>query len=259
MHHFEFDPAPALAAHISSYWGMSVSMQTPRGHAHQVLPDGCITISCLRQPTGETRAALVGPRAEALVVTANPGDRYWGVRFWPDAGGAVLGEEPRKLHGHLVAPLLEPPWALGLVRALAGCADEAAAAQVANEHLAAPVAAARPLDPLVRVAVVGLVATNGEMEIAEVARGVGLSLRQFERRFSATTGLTAKQFARIRRMRSALVHLLGKAVKTWSEVAETLGYADHAQLVSDLEEMDRLTPAEAVVRLRIMTGGRVRL
>lgn len=218
MHTFEFDPTPPLAAHVSCYWGMTVSAQVPRNHPHQILPDGCIVIACGRAASGELRSSLVGPRAEPLIMSVNPGDRFWGVRFWPDAGGAVLGENPRRLHGHLVAPLSEPAWAVALMRAMGACADETAAARVADEQLAAPVAA-RPLDPLVRAAVIGLIATSGEMEITELAKGVGLSLRQLERRFGAAVGLNPKQFARIRRMRPALPHLLGHAPRTWADVA----------------------------------------
>ena len=258
MHYFEFDPAPSLAAHVSNYWGMSVAMNTPRNHPHRIVPDGCVVISCGRTATGELRGSLVGPRAEALVVPVNPGDRYWGVRFWPDAGGAVLHVNPRKLHGHLVAPLAEPAWAVALVKALGPCADEPSAARAADEHLAAPVAAARPLDPLVRAAVAGLIATNGEMEIGELARGVNLSLRQLERRFGAAVGLVPKQFARIRRMRSALAHLLGPTARTWSEVAADFGYADHSHLVRDFAQLAGVTPSEAAENVRRIVHGRVR-
>jgi len=219
MHYFEFDPAPPLAEHVARYWGLTAPVRLSAGHAHQLPPDGCIAIIGTRPATGESRAALVGPRAEALTLTLNPGDRLWGVRFWPDAGGAVLHEEPRRLHGHFVSPLTEPAWAVELALALAGCADEAAAARVADERLAAPVAAAGPLDAVVRNAVRGLIVTNGDMEIAELARGVGLGLRQLERRFGAATGLSPLQYARMRKMRPALPHLLGQAPRSWDDVA----------------------------------------
>ena len=219
MYYFEFDPAPPLAAHVARYWGLAAPMRLPGGHAHQLPPDGCITIIGTRSATGEQRSSLVGPRAEPLTLTLNPGDRLWGIRFWPDAGGAVLHEEPRRLHGHFVSPVTAPAWALGLARVLAACADEAAAARAADEMLAAPVVAAGPLDPLVRMAVRGLIVTNGDMEIAELARGVRLGLRQLERRFGAATGLSPLQYARIRKMRPVLPHLLGHAPRSWDDVA----------------------------------------
>jgi AraC-like DNA-binding protein len=221
MHYFEFDPAPPLAAHVARYWGLAAPLRLPGGHSHQLPPDGCIAIVGVRPATGEPRVSLVGPRAEPLTLALNPGDRLWGVRFWPDAGGAVLHDEPRRLHGHFVSPLTEPAWALALGRALAACADETAAAHVADDQLAAPVAAAAPLDPLVRTAVRGLIVTNGDMEIAELARGVGLGLRQLERRFGAATGLSPLQYARIRKMRPALPHLLGQAPRSWDDIART--------------------------------------
>lgn len=219
MHDFEFDPATPLAAHVARYWGMAAPMRLSGSQTRQLPPDGCIAIIGTRSATGEQRTSLVGPRAEPLTLTLNAGDRLWGVRFWPDAGGAVLHEEPRRLHGHFVSPLTEPAWAMALARALAACDDQAAAARVADELLAAPVAAAAPLDALVRTAVRGLIVTNGEMEIAELARGVGIGLRQLERRFGTATGLSPLQYARIRKMRPVLPHLLGRAPRSWDDVA----------------------------------------
>ncbi len=258
MHYFEFDPAPLISTHIASYWGMTVASHVPANHPHELIPDGCVVVACRSDAQGAPRASLVGPRAEPLTVSVNPGDRFWGVRFWPDSASALLHADPRTLRGKLVAPLLEPPWLAGLTRALVACDDESSAARVADEHLAAPVAAARPLDPIVRAAVVALVVTRGEIEIEELARDVGVSRRQLERRFGAAVGLTPKQFARIRRLRSALAHLLHPAPRTWSEVAADVGYADHAHLTRDFTLLVGLTPSEIAERVRGIVHGRVR-
>jgi len=55
-------------------------------------------------------------------------------------------------------------------------------------------------------------------------------------------GLTPKRFSRIRRMRSALAHLLEPAPRTWSDVAADLGFSDHAHLVRDAVSLSGLTP-----------------
>ena len=259
MHYHEFEPAAALAVHVSRYWGMAAGMDVPRNHAYQVVPDGCVTIFSQRNAAGEVRGALVGPRAEPLTVAVNPGDRLWGVRFWPDAGGAVLGMDPRRLYGHLVSPLVEPAWAAALARALGASGDEPAAWRALGEYLAGPVASARALDPLVRAAVAALVVTHGEMDIAELARGLGISLRQLERRFLKASGLNPRELAAIQRMRPALPHLLGPAARTWAEVARDFGYADTAQLVADLVQLASADPPPAAAKVRSYLNGRAAL
>jgi hypothetical protein len=221
----EFEPAPQLATHIASYWGMSAPAGMRADSLQSLPPDGCITLVSQRTPKGDVRAALVGPRSEPFQLPLRPGDRVWAVRFWPDAGGVVLDTDPRRLAGHFVSPLSDPPWALYLLRSLAGCRDEEAACRVANEQLAAPVAAAASLDAAIRMAVQALIVTHGEMSIADVADGVGLSLRQLERRFLAVVGLNPIQFARIRRMRGDLGPLLGAGPATWNAVAPELAVA----------------------------------
>ena len=259
MHYHEFEPAAALAVHVSRYWGMAAGMDVPRNHAYQVVPDGCVTIFSQRNAAGEVRGTLVGPRAEPLTVAINPGDRLWGVRFWPDAGGAVLGMDPRRLYGHLVSPLVEPAWAAALARALGASGDETAVARAAKEHLAEPVESAKALDPLVRGAVAGLMATNGEMDIAELARGLGISLRQLERRFLRSVGLNPRDLALIQRMRSALAHLVDPTARTWAEVAADFGYPDEAELVRDFSGLVGPGSSRAADQVRSLLNGRASL
>src|SRR5438132_568376 len=83
-------------------------------------------------------------------------------------------------------------------------ADAAAAKSVADRMLADVVKETPPPDPVARRALQALIATHGEIAIAEVAAGVGLSLRQLERRFGAAVGLDPVQFAKIRKMRGEL-------------------------------------------------------
>jgi AraC-like DNA-binding protein len=144
------------------------------------------------------------------------------VRFWPDSGGMVMCENPERLAGHFVQPLGEPEWAVLLLRALGECCDAASAAEVADRMLAVVVEGTPPPDGIARQAVQALVATHGEMGIAAIAEGLGISLRQLERRFGAAVGLDPIQFARIRRMKGDLGPLLGGMPKTWTEVQPIL-------------------------------------
>ncbi|HEY2804541.1 MAG TPA: hypothetical protein VGI92_01660, partial [Gemmatimonadales bacterium] len=187
-----------------------------------LVPDGGITLFSHRSARGDTRGSLVGPRADDLALAVMPGDRIWAIRFWPDSGGLVLGEDPERLAGHFVQPLTHPQWAVLLLRALADCRDAASAAEVADRLLGDVIASASAPDAVARQAVQALIATHGEIGIAEIAEGMGISLRQLERRFSAAVGLDPIQFGRIRKMKGNLGPLLGNTPRTWNEVLPIL-------------------------------------
>jgi AraC-like DNA-binding protein len=70
--------------------------------------------------------------------------------------------------------------------------------------LAPRIAAAALPDPDVRFVVRRLIDSHGTCDIGVSARDAGVSMRSLDRRFSAAVGLSPKQFARVRRVRSAI-------------------------------------------------------
>lgn len=244
MFYQEFDPPSQLSTHVSRYWSVAVPDHTEPGFPHRVFPDGCMNLVAMRRASF-THCTVQGPRDTPLIVAVEPGDRYWGVRFWPDAGGAVCGipagdlvERMRPAHEVFGSD------AAALAERLAGAHDPHEAGPILDEWIGLRVAAAPALDPAVRVAVVAIIAANGGPPVTALARMVGLSPRQLQRRFKRATGLSPKAFARIRRMRAALTHLLDDVPMTWSAVAAELGFADHAHLVREFTRLAGLTPRE---------------
>lgn len=76
--------------------------------------------------------------------------------------------------------------------------------------------------------------------VAAVARAVGLSERQLERRFLARVGLTPKRFASIRRFERAMSALGSRRPLT--EVALEVGYYDQAHFVREIRRLAGVTP-----------------
>jgi len=102
----------------------------------------------------------------------------------------------------------------------------------------------RPIDTKVRQALVAQHATNGGLAADELAALVGLSARQLQRRFTAATGLTLKTYARIRRMRWVIGHLLDGKPTSWASVAATVGFADQSHLITEFRRLAGAPPAE---------------
>ncbi|HEU5049969.1 MAG TPA: helix-turn-helix transcriptional regulator [Gemmatimonadales bacterium] len=251
--YFEFDPAPSLARHITSYWGFRVLVPDPP--VHRIWPDGCIAIAAVSTPD-QAYWTILGPRLGPLDVPVRAGASYWGARFWPDAGGAVLGMHAPELRDvTLVAPasltnlIGHPPPALRE-------GDQAAAADALDALLRPLVERTRPLDDAVRHAVVAIVAARGARPIAEIAAEIGIGERQLQRRFRAAVGLTPKQFARIRRLRAAGQTALA-GTEPWAQVAATHGFADQSHLIHEFSQMTGLTPVAFEARLRQIGHGRL--
>ncbi len=251
--YFEFDPAPGLARHVTSYWGFRVLIPDPP--VHRIWPDGCIALAAVSTPSA-AHWSLVGPRMGPLDVPVQPDATYWGVRLWPDAGAPLLGMHATELRDvtlfspasivHLIGP---PP-------AVLADSDQAAAAGALDALLEPLVQRCRSLDDAVRHAVVAIVAAGGTRPIADIAAEIGIGDRQLQRRFRTAVGLTPKQFSRIRRLRSTGTSLLdGKPA--WASVAASHGFADQSHLIHEFSQLTGLTPVAFEARLRRIEHGRI--
>jgi AraC-like DNA-binding protein len=97
-------------------------------------------------------------------------------------------------------------------------------------------------DELIGDAVRNITLASGASDIAALACELGISTRQFERRFSAAVGLPPKIFCRIQRFTSVL-HALEKPSSDWVETALRCGYYDQAHLIRDCKSFSGCTPA----------------
>jgi AraC-like DNA-binding protein len=88
---------------------------------------------------------------------------------------------------------------------------------------------------LLSVAVKKLEQAGGLMSIATVADHVGLSSRQFERRFTQAVGITPKLFCRIQRFQRVFP-ILENEHSGWADAAVRCGYYDQAHLIRDFRE-----------------------
>jgi AraC-like DNA-binding protein len=90
---------------------------------------------------------------------------------------------------------------------------------------------------------------GGRLDISALAERVGLSMRQFERRFIQQVGMRPKLFARIARFEAVLETKACSATKSWTDVAHEFGYYDQMHMVHDFAEFTDKTPTETLVQL----------
>ena len=87
----ESQPSTPVAALVLNYWSFQADAPPPPDEPYTVLPDGCLSVACVRTGHGPAFVALVGPRVTHFSPPFGPGTRIWGIRFRPDAIGPALG------------------------------------------------------------------------------------------------------------------------------------------------------------------------
>ncbi len=100
------------------------------------------------------------------------------------------------------------------------------------------------IDAKVRLVLVAQQVGHGTLKTGELAALVGLSTRQLQRRFSRATGLTLKTYARIRRFRRVVGHLVTGESMSWASVAASLGFADQSHLIAEFGRLAGARPVE---------------
>jgi AraC-like DNA-binding protein len=264
MYYAELPAAPRLGTHVLTHWCVEAALRPGETLEHHLWPDGCVAVAVVVIPGAPARASVVGPTVSAHRVTLVAGARYAGSRMWPDAGGLLLGVAPSELRDRIVpahellgsgARTLVDAVAPALTAADLRAPDGAGLAAALDAWLAPLVEAAPAPDPRVRAAVREIVAAP-DAPMTEVARAAGLGLRQLERHFARAVGLTPKEYARLRRVRTGMAAAMaGDAA--WSELAAELAYADQAHLIREFVAITGFRPGELRRRLRDIDHGPV--
>ena len=86
--------------------------------------------------------------------------------------------------------------------------------------------------------------SEGLAKIAETAKEIGLSERQFERNYRKASGLTPKQFARICRFRATTIDMINNANQNWANRAADKGFTDQSHLNREFSNLTGNSPVE---------------
>jgi AraC-like DNA-binding protein len=255
IRYIERQPPAELAEVVLTLWSFQSDAALPPGERYTVWPDGTPSVSVMHLPGAPPLVLAVGARSRSMQPTVHAGGRLWGIRAWPDCAEALLGVPARSLRDHVgVAPPSIAARFESLARSLPR-SDDPGVVFPAMERWLREWIAQHPVatpDPRVRAAIRAIVASRGESPMEVVARAAGTSLRQLQRIFPETTGLTLRDYARVRRLREALAaHLAGARGGTggWSRVAAEAGFVDHAHLTREFLALTGLAPSAAARQL----------
>jgi len=243
----EIRPSARLRPFIDSFWtleqdGEDAAPQrvVPDGHPELIL-NWSQPLEAFRngQWHRQPRCFLAGQIDGPLLLRPNGPAKMLGIRFHPHGAGALLGAPMHDLSGRFT-PLQDLSSALSrkIDRALES-SDPIADVEAA---LWSVQGASCEGDLVIAEAVRRITLTLGASDVAALARELGLSTRQLERRFQAAVGLAPKLFCRMQRFNNVF-RVLGQEPSKWVDTAVACGYYDQAHLIRDCKNLTGSTPA----------------
>jgi AraC-like DNA-binding protein len=251
----EFPPPVALRRHVRCVWHLC--MPAAPGRVETVYPDGCCEIVAHRgEPMyrddgrsgwrQQERCVFAGQQRAAISLSARGDADCLGVRLAPAASATLAKASLPCLRDRIVGLAeLDADFA-GRFASAASQADVASAvaaiAALMSEWLP-------PVDARIERAIADLEASDGMLPIASLASDACMSERSFQVRFKEHVGLSAKEFARIRRLQ-ATIRRLDAADRPVAELAATGGFADQAHATREVRRVTGTTPARLRAALR---------
>jgi AraC-like DNA-binding protein len=196
------------------------------GETARVLPDGCMDLLWDGQSV-----FIAGADTRAQVLSMDRPSSMTGLRFAPGFAPRVLGLPADELTDQRVP--LDSVWSAGEVRRIteilaASPKPGRTLERIALDHSPPPDDGAGLIDDVVALA-------NAGCNTTAIARRVGLSTRQLQRRSTAAFGYGTKTLGRILRMQQALALIRGgdRAVDS----AVRAGYADQSHLSREVKDL----------------------
>jgi len=191
-------------------------------------------------------AGVTGIQATAKTYAYEPRTGSLLVRFTPE-GAACLGVPVAELTGCSVAlDAVLPRARIAQVHEELGEARDAAARVAIVERWLAELPYQG--DPLVTRATTLLSHTHDEASVSAVAAVLGVSERQFERRFTARVGVTPKRFATLRRFERAVAR--AASAPSLTAAALDAGYYDQSHFIREFRRFAGSSPKEYFARFR---------
>jgi AraC-like DNA-binding protein len=98
-----------------------------------------------------------------------------------------------------------------------------------------------------------MVSQQGCLRVQALADGMGLGVRQFERRFTKHVGIGPKVYARILRFEAA-IHTKSISSLNWTSVAYELGYCDQAHMIHDFQSLSSESPSQLTQYFELLSS-----
>ncbi|NUO75272.1 MAG: helix-turn-helix transcriptional regulator [Lysobacter sp.] len=257
MDYREQPAPPSLSRHVQCLWQLRDDDPAPQVQA--IYADGrCELIAHTGAPMrlhgadggSQLQAPLLFAAQQRGPIRLQPTGpvHCLGLRLTPAGSGLIAGARLASLRDRIPdLHELDPAFAAAFAQAARICLADRGVDEL--WRLLAQRAANHQPDDAIERAVALLDRADGDLRIADLADAVGLGLRNLQTRFLAAVGMTAKEYARVRRLQ-ALLRSLDDERTDIADAAARHGYSDQAHATHDLSRWTGTTPARLVRALR---------
>ncbi|MGH8218824.1 MAG: helix-turn-helix domain-containing protein [Steroidobacteraceae bacterium] len=198
-------------------------------------------------------AVIVGPASRRTVDLVLQGHfKVFTIHFQPTALHHLFGLPMRELADRAYdARTVLGPFARQMQERLSEAATFEARVSIVDSMLERCTAERSSIDPVSRLAN-RLLPAKGALRIDAAAAGLGLSVRQFERRFASQVGMTPRLYANVVRFQAALGAKRAQADRSWRDIAHAMGFHDQMHMVRDFRRFAAVAPNRFVAQLTSM-------
>ncbi len=245
----EIRPTGPASKFVKCFWMLEDPSPSPE--VQRILPDGrselilnfgeSFEAEVNGQFVPQPRCFVVGQITGPFLVRPRGPAKTFGIRFHPQGANQFFGLPMQELTDSFASV---DEVSARLARELMPLFDARSTEQelAVLGRVAGEVAGtAKGDDRQISFAVSEFESSNGSASISDVARQLGLSVRQFERRFIAAVGVSPKLFCRMRRFQRVL-RAMEDPNTNWVDTAIDCGYYDQPHLIRDFQQFAGKAP-----------------
>jgi AraC-like DNA-binding protein len=234
---FRATAAPELARFVELIWSVAWDLPAGQERTQETLPYPAVHLV-----VEDGTARIYGVPTERFTRQLSGEGWVLGIKFQPGGFRPLLGSSVSGLRGRVVEASEALPDVPSLVAAVLSASDFAARSEAASAWLLAHLP---PTDPAVGEATraVSLISEVPAMvQVEDLARRLGRSVRGVQRLFTEYVGISPKWVVRRFRMHEAALRAAEGPVD-WAALAADLGYYDQPHFVRDFTATVGVPPA----------------
>jgi AraC-like DNA-binding protein len=251
------DPGPDLAGVVKEYW--EVEGPALAAFRETLLPNGCLEVMVnlgpphrLLSDQGEgmwERAWFSGLHERSLIIESLQGTHLVSARLVPLGAAELFGQQAARV-ANSVVDLESFLRADGheLLESIHAAGTPAARFEVLESVLRRWRSSGHALPEFVRRAATTIEREHGNVRVATLHEGLGVSRKHLAVSFGRSIGISAKAYAQLQRFVWTLDRLRESTTVDWSKLATEAGYSDQSHLVRDFRRIGAASPTEYLRR-----------
>ncbi|MDQ6812317.1 MAG: helix-turn-helix domain-containing protein [Bacteroidota bacterium] len=257
MHYQKFAPAQQLASYIECYYIWESDLEdTPPLKVESPPPaftsivfnygDDYFVSSSTNDEQKVPRQFIVGQQTQSYTLQLPGKIGMAGIVFKPTGIAALLKVPMFVLTGERIdlSVFVRPQKVEAIACEILNASCPQQKALVLENFMYSFCAENKPVPDVIDRAANLIVEKHGLININELCKKLFISQRSFERKFLQKVGLSAKYYARLRRIGYICMQMAGKKEVNWQELYYTGDFCDQSHFIKDFTEFTGRSPSD---------------